>query len=192
MRYEEQQERAWQAKLWWQSLQGSPPDTPAGERRPTNNAALARLRRAEAPIDAMMEPEAILLMQKIGGKYQTDRLLVVELAALLSHIRADEKTHFAASLGGHDADSRIMKPARFHRLIQSASVDRAVALRRAIKMLKGSANVKDIAYAWLVWDSKVLGESMRIDWMFHYVGASDKDIPNTTDSYENPQVVTPT
>lgn len=177
MQHKQQKDRAFEASLWWQSLQGSPAGTPAKDRWPANNTALARLRKAASPIDTMMEPMAMVLVEKIGGDLRRDKLLVIELAALLSHVRQNDTRPVATSLGGYDADSRVMHAARFHRLMQTERADRAVALRRAVRMLKGKANVLDIAYAWLVWDSKTLGENMRIDWMFRYVGASNNELP---------------
>jgi|GEM_PF-2175466 len=180
------------ARKWWRALAApvEQNDDTRGERRP-DTGALARLRRARTPIEAMMHAEAIDLVLAIApdGPPQAQER-AAGLAALLAHVRGDDpERSVAGRLGGHDPDIRIMKPARFRKLMLAApGEERLTAFRRAIRQLSSTVNVADLATAWLFWDHPMKGNRLRAEWMFRYVGANQSDTrgPATEDVQIDP------
>jgi hypothetical protein len=77
------------ARKWWQMLQNNANGTPNPDRNPL---ALARLRHAAMPIDAIGEPAVFDLYNMLGfARNEIDHQLprVAVAAAVLSHIRTD-------------------------------------------------------------------------------------------------------
>ena len=180
------------ARSWWRALAApsSSDSAGAGGARAADTGALARLRRVRSPLEAMMHVEAIDLVLEIapdGHPHAQER--VAGLAALLAHVRGDDpERSVAGRLGGRDPDQRLMKPARFRKLMLAApGEERLTAFRRAIRLLGPSANVADLATAWLLWDHPSRGDRTRAEWMFRYVGASGGDAPaGTTEEPSTP------
>ena len=177
------------ARKWWREL-AAPLDrgNASSEARAGNTGALARLRRVRSPVEAMMHTEAIDLVLAIApeGPVRAQER-VAGLAALLAHVRADDpERSVAGRLGGRDPDLRLMKPARFRKLMLAAEgEERLTAFRRAIRLLMPSANVADLATAWLRWEHPVQGDRVRAEWMFRYVGANDADARAPADGESN-------
>ena len=166
---------------WWAVLQ-------PGEKRKGDAAALARLRRASTPGEAMLQSAAIELAGALA--WRGDWAPVAELAALLAHVRSnDSKRRVAQALGARGAskDPRLMSELRFRRLLLAApGEERMATFRRAIRMVDGRTNVADLAESLLTWDHPVQGEQRRVRWMFDYVGETPPvlDTASKTDVVE--------
>jgi CRISPR system Cascade subunit CasB len=170
----DQSEPRWDqvARRWWEMLQNNRNGAPNPARNP---AALARLRRAAMPIDALEEPTVFDLYKRLGfGRGEVDRRLprVGAVAAVLAHIRTDAepgtgyRRRFAEMLG--QGERPLMSPLRFKRLLEATEdQDLMVAFRRAV-MLVGARNINvgDVAESILAWS-----ERRRMRWAFDYYGA---------------------
>ncbi len=170
----DQSEPRWDqvARRWWEMLQNTRNGTPNPTRDP---AALARLRRAATPIDALEEPSVFDLYKKLGfSRSEVDRRLprVAAAAAVLAHIRTDAepgggyRRRFAEMLG--QGERPIMSPLRFKRLLAATEdQDLMIAFRRAV-MLAGARNINvgDVAASILDWSDR-----RRMRWAFDYYGA---------------------
>jgi CRISPR system Cascade subunit CasB len=164
-------------------LQNSRNGTPNPARNP---AALAQLRRAATPIDALEEPSVFDLYKRLGfGRSEVDRRLprVAATAAVLSHIRTDaeagsgHRRRFAEILG-QPPERPIMSPLRFKRLLAATEdQDLMIAFRRAVKLAGArNINVGDVAASILDWS-----ERCRMRWAFDYYGAGIA-IPKQSDT----------
>ncbi len=156
------------AVQWWRDLQ---PNFASGARNPrADRAALARLRRGDLTA-AMQEPATFDLFRRLD-RHRSEALPEVALcAATLASVREDdEQLHAARQLGGRpgDPDARAaMSPLRFRRLIEAQTLeDRLTTLRRAVALVRGSINVRDLAAACLDWS-----EPRRNRWVFEYYAA---------------------
>lgn len=161
---------------WWRQLSGNTINE-ATQNVLANPGALAELRRIRTPHYALLSSHAINLVQLLNARQPKYQIAVASLAVVLAHVREDDPGYaIATRLGGSKEDDRLMKPARFRRLmLAETGEERLTAFRRAIQMLKGRANVKDIATAWLLWDHEEHGDRIRVDWMFRYVGVSGNE-----------------
>jgi CRISPR system Cascade subunit CasB len=160
------------ARRWWEMLQNTRNGTPNPTRNP---AALARLRRAATPVDALEEPSVFDLYKKLGfGRNEVDRRLprVAAVAAVLAHIRTDAESgsgyrrRSAEMLG--QGERPIMSPLRFKRLLAAnEDQDLMVAFRRAVKLAGArDINIGDVAASILDWSDR-----RRMRWAFDYYGA---------------------
>jgi CRISPR system Cascade subunit CasB len=161
------------ARKWWEMLQNNTNGIPNPDRNPL---ALARLRHAATPIDAIGEPTVFDLYNKLGfGRGEIDRRLprVAAAATVLAHIRTDAaprsdcRRRFAEMLG-QGAKRPLMSRLRFNRLLAATEdQDLMAAFRRAI-MLAGARNINvgDVAASILDWS-----ERRRMQWAFDYYGA---------------------
>jgi CRISPR system Cascade subunit CasB len=166
-RFDEVSERA---RKWWRDLQ--PDDDGArGER-----AALARLRRAASPLQAMTEEATLALFRKLGLASAERLPRVAVIAMVLAHVRKD-----APSAGGFrppairavgrttlaDADSATMSPLRFRRLLAARTEEElATAMRRLVALADCQINVGDLAASLFFW-----GDKVRTRWAFEYYAA---------------------
>jgi CRISPR system Cascade subunit CasB len=175
------------ARRWWGELQDTNQD---GTRSRTRDpAALARLRRAYAPIDALEEPSVFDLYRSLGfGRPDIERRLVrvAVVAAVLAHIRSDISPNngrsFAAMLGG---EKPIMKPLRFRRLLEATEArDLLIMFRRAVALAgTKNINVGDVAASLLDWS-----DHRRMRWAFDYYGAGStapKSTGTTSSDHED-------
>jgi CRISPR system Cascade subunit CasB len=165
------------ARHWWRSLQDTKEDGSPNRRR--DRAALARLRHAATPIQALEEPAVFDLYKRLGfGKddREVEKRLprVAVVAAVLAHIRGDAtssesgfRRRFAEMLG-QGSDRPLMSPLRFKRLL-AATEDQEllITFRRAV-VLAGERNIDvgDVAASLLDWSEK-----RRMRWAFDYYGA---------------------
>lgn len=152
-------------RAWWREMQ---PDTATGA--PGNRAAAARLRRCATITEAMLEPETMNLLRRLGGDSR-DLPKVALLAAVLAGVREDAPgTGVARALGPDDPDhpeTAAMSPLRFRRLLEAEGEDeRLVVLRRMTAMLGGALDVRDLATSVLRWT-----ERRRIAWTYAYWNA---------------------
>lgn len=165
------------ARAWWQALQpvradGSP--NPTGDR-----AALARLRRAATPADAMAEAATLDLFRRLGFGADDFHALrrVAAVAMALAHVRADtdptaegRRPPAVGAVGRHtpeDADSARMSPLRFRRLLATRELDELVReMRRLVALAGGRISVGDLAASLFFW-----GDGVRTHWAFEYYAA---------------------
>jgi CRISPR system Cascade subunit CasB len=162
------------ARRWWVALQDSREDgTP---NRGRDRAALARLRRAATPIEALEEPAVFDLYKKLEfGRADIDHRLsrVAVVAAVLAHVKEDTKPaeggfrrRFAEVLG--QGERPLMSGLRFKRLLAATEdQDLMIVFRRAVA-LAGAKNIDvgDVAASLLDWSDR-----RRMRWAFDYYGA---------------------
>jgi CRISPR type I-E-associated protein CasB/Cse2 len=164
------------AAEWWQEL--SFERSAGGLRRAggAKRAALAKLRRAEGPIDALAEPEAIGLYRRLrtaDPKVDPDRVatLAVALANLrpeLENLRSDRRVpQVFARKSLDDPDSASLSEARFRRLLQADGAELLDAFRRLVRLLDGRAEPRSLADGILHWSDR-----MRQRWIFEYYGVA--------------------
>lgn len=165
------------AAEWWREM--SFERTGGGLRRAggAKRAALAQLRRAAGPIDALAVPEAIDLYRRLRPVDRgvtsdfPDRVAAtaVALASLrpeLENLRPDRRVpRVFARRSFDDADSAALSQARFRRLLQADGVELLDAFRRLVRLLDGRAEPGSLADAILHWD-----DWMRQRWIFEYYG----------------------
>ena len=157
-----QQSAASIAYEWWRRLH--PLSVPqSGAQR----AALARMRRAAAPIDVIQEPEALRLIARLPRN--PDR--VAMLAGILACVRESDDRRVARAVGRttlDDEQSALVSEGRFRRLLQVQDGELMEAMRRLVRMTKGTANVRDLSSAVLYW-----GDGVKKRWIFDYYGVAD-------------------
>jgi CRISPR system Cascade subunit CasB len=163
------------ARRWWEMLQNDRDGTPNPVRDP---AALARLRRAATPIDALEEPSVFDLYNKLGfGRHDLEVRLprVAAVAAVLAQIRKDAEPNnngfrrrFAELLGSQGEERPLMSPLRFKRLLAAIEdQELLIAFRRAVALARArNIDVGDVASSMLDWS-----ERRRMRWAFDYYGA---------------------
>lgn len=165
------------ARSWWHALQ---PD-PSGGRR-GDRAALARLRRCTAPIDAMTEPAVFDLYRRMGFTAAEAALRlpwVAVVAMVLAHVRDDASDSPARSVGrqhwdDQSFDTAWMKPLRFQRLLAAREPeDVAREMRRLVALAERRINVGALAAAVLEWADPDRGDQLRARWAFDYHAAGD-------------------
>ena len=153
------------ATQWWRGL------VPADSAKPVlgwKRAALARLRRADSPLEVMMEPYALRLVQRMSAfRAAPDRVAV--LAGILAVVRKDVRDPIARLLGRRslDDETATLSEGRFRRLLQTPTNDLLDPMRRLVRLAQGEVNVRDLAVSVLYW-----GEPTKKRWIFDYYGAS--------------------
>ena len=140
--------------------------------------ARAELRRCVDPIDVLCFSITHDLNQRlIKAGYDLrrrrdgpDRLALV--AAILAQVRANVSRSVAHIFGTNDL--KTLSELRFNTLIREKEPRRLISpLARAIKLVKGTANVSKLATDLYWWNDRT-----RADWCFDYYGAaSDKPKP---------------
>ncbi|MEQ1711500.1 MAG: type I-E CRISPR-associated protein Cse2/CasB [Hyphomicrobium sp.] len=172
--FDEQADAAW---TWWDRLQ---PHDRNGRSVPGDRAAVARLKRASRILDAAAEPATAALFQMLGfARYAADRDLwrSALVAAVLAHVRKDDKSHgVAAAIGaphGVAEATALVSPLRFKRLVAAREPDELlIAFRRTVAQLGNTANVKDLARQLLLFTSDHHGDIARTRFAFAYHGAA--------------------
>lgn len=160
---------------WWRKL--NPPDR---ARSGPQRAAMARLRRAHTPLDAIRESETLRLIRRVEREsvYRgRDRIAV--LAGILAWVREDRPNNPVARAIGRDSlDDALaaMSEARFRRLLQTGDEGLMDAMRRLVVVLDRRVDVFDLSRAVLYW-----GDGTRKGWIFDYynVGAAAPGGPST-------------
>ena len=165
------------AHEWWERLT-SREGPHLGQRR----AALARIRRAATPIEVMLEPEALRLIQRLPRR--PDRAAV--LAGVLACVRETDERRVARAIGRSsldDDESALMSEGRFRRLLQTQDSELMDAMRRLVRMAKGRLNVHDLSAAILDWGDGYRGDRVKRRWIFDYyqvIGTIPAEEPATT------------
>jgi CRISPR system Cascade subunit CasB len=178
------------ARRWWEMLHDA--TRKDGTANPARDpAALARLRRATSPMDALEEPSVFDLYRKLGfSRHEFERRLprVAVVAAVLAHVRADAalgsngfRPRFADLLGR--GEHPLMSALRFKRLLAATEdPDLMITFRRAVAIAgKKGIDVGDLAESLLDWSDR-----RRMQWAFDYYGAGsaapkENDIASTDD-----------
>jgi len=154
------------AREWWRDLAG------IGTNRGRDRAAFAELRRGADPLDIAFVTAFGKL--RLGLKARSDWALrkTAMIAHVLAHVREDDERPVAKALGpAKKDDDAVMSQSRFRRLLQARDeADLTRRLVRAVKMLKGRANVADLASAVWWWNDRT-----RRDWAFRYLDAEPPD-----------------
>ena len=150
------------ASEWWRRL--------ASSERGVDRASMARLRRAERPLDVLFEPAALRLVARLP-RMRPERVAIV--AAVLAHVTESADAPLARIVGRSTMDdehSAAVSESRFRRLLQSDGDELMHRMRRVVRMAKGRADVSDLARAILYW-----GDRVRRDWIFaYYAVAADR------------------
>jgi CRISPR type I-E-associated protein CasB/Cse2 len=160
--------RATMAREWWAQLT----DPKRGDR-----GVLARLRRAQNPLDAAVTPAAMALYRRLGfgEKQLTYRLTRVgALAHALAFARTDRpNTGFSRALGARregtsNAADRIYSELRFQRLMRAADDgELMIQLRRAVAILRDTVDIESFSDFVLNFDH----DRARARFIFDYYGA---------------------
>ena len=159
------------ALQWWQELRPQEAGDTAHRGDP---AALARLRRAATPVEALTEASAIRLARRLGiTPDRPDQLARIgAIAAVLAHVRThdDGGQKVARRLGPQKKDEPgVMSALRFQRLMAAETAEDLMRqMRNAVKLLQGKADVADIARSMFWWN-----EATRIRWIYDYHNAGD-------------------
>lgn len=176
------------ARRWWALLQDTLADGKPNPRR--DRAALAKLRRAATPNEALAEPAVFDLYKKLGfgsGQREIERMLprVATLATVLAHVRSDApvgesgfRRRLAEMLG--QGERPPMSALRFKRLLLAKdNQDILTQFRRAVALAGAkNINVGDLAASVLAWDR----DERRMRWAFDYHGAGFAAPPDRTAS----------
>jgi len=150
----------------------------------------ARLRRARSRVDALMEPKAIQLAQRVGRLSKSSRASDEEIGAALdlARVLAHVKTHdgakrvmqqagwqtFAGDRRESDAgrDAPVLSGIRFRRLLTTDAGEPLVAaFVRLVRQLNGTVNVPELTWDFLHWSHPLLGARVRSKWAFDYFAA---------------------
>lgn len=135
-----------------------------------SRAALAQLRRASAPIDALLLPTVHDLNQRLAKagfdlRHQPQKLSLI--AMVLAHVKTSAPARLAQQMGR--GDPRALSPMRFDRLMRLDDPQELTQqLRRALAVVGQGANVSALAQDLLWWN-----DATRARWCFDYYGASD-------------------
>lgn len=185
------------ARRWWRDLQpksrraeveangGSDrPGEPDGfglAPRHGDPAALARLRRASFPAEAMAEEATLDLFRRLGLTQADYRRLprIAVIAMVLAHVREDapprpdgRRDPAIRAVGRtsvENEDSAALKPLRFRRLLGCRDDDDdglAREMRRLVALAGRRINVGDLAASLFFWN-----EGTRTRWAFDYFAA---------------------
>ena len=160
------------AAEWWRKL--NPED---GVQTGPQRAALARLRRAGTPLEAMREAAALRLIQRLPNR-DADR--VAALAGILAWVREDDNRPVARIVGRGSLDNTeaVLSEGRFRRLMQVEGNEELMdAMRRLMLLAGGTVNVRDLSGSVLYW-----GDRVRKRWIFDYygVGLAAPSAPSTS------------
>ena len=148
------------AAAWWRELK---PEN--GVQTGSQKAALAHLRRAGAPLDALREAAALQLVQRLP---HCDADRVAALAGILAWVRNDDDRFVARAVGRNSLDDAeaVISEGRFRRLLQVERNDELMdAMRRLVRLAGWTVNVRDLSGSVLYW-----GDGVRKRWIFNYYG----------------------
>ncbi|MCB1618222.1 MAG: type I-E CRISPR-associated protein Cse2/CasB, partial [Pseudomonadales bacterium] len=116
---------------------------------------------------------------------ERDWIAVGTLAATLAHVKTHEPRLRTARIFGEPGKAggaRAMSEQRFRRLLQAEEgAERMAALRRALALVGGRANVPDLAESLLNWT-----ERTRIRRLFDYYGTTPPGSEPAPESDTNP------
>ena len=152
------------AEDWWRRLTQADNGKPA---QGSQRAALARLRRAANPLQVMMEPHALQLIQRLR---RCDENRVAIVAGVLACVRKPADVSIVRAVGRKSLDdemSATLSENRFRRLLQTPTNELLEPMRRLVRLAKEEANVRHLAESILYW-----GDRRKKQWIFDYYRAS--------------------
>ena len=158
---------------WWGAL--VPKEGGAKPALGWKRATLARLRRANRPLDVLMEPYALRLVQRLPAS--ADRVAL--LAGVLAVVRKDVGDPITRTLGvdsSGEGKSAKLSESRFRRLLQTPTDELLDPMRRLVRLAQNEANVRHLAKSILYW-----GERTKKDWIFDYYGMRPNRSPSPTE-----------
>lgn len=175
------------ARNWWRALQ--PYDQQGQSNWTGDRGALARLRRASAPADALLEPAVFDLYRKLGFKALSGEWLAraAVAAMVLAHAREDRRVHPAQavgrdSFGDKNFETAAMKPLRFERLLSARAPEELVReMRRLVQLAGNTIDVGRLAADILSWPDDEAGDKVRTRWAYEYLAAG-RDAPGVESS----------
>jgi len=152
---------------WWRYLN----DPKTGDR-----ASLARLRRCETALDAASIPAGLRLARKLCAGAEDQNLdKALELAILLAQVRGDAPQKPMRAVGwktfpsGKDAgEPPVLSELRFRQLLQTTPENRLEKFKRLVRLMKGAANVAELAQDFWFW-----GDKVKKHWAFGYYAAAN-------------------
>jgi CRISPR system Cascade subunit CasB len=171
------------ARSWWRSLQ--PYDEQGQSNWSGDRGALARLRRASTPSDALLEPAVLDLYRRLGfSSLSGERLALTAVAAMvLAHARKDTRgVHPAHAVGrvtfaDKEFETAAMKPLRFQRLLAArAPEELAHYMRRLVQLAGNDIDVGRLAADIVSWRDDEAGDQVRTRWAYEYLAAG-RDAP---------------
>lgn len=169
------------AAEWWHEMNFE--KGPDGWRRAggVRRGALAELRRAAGPIEALSVPAAVDLCRKLrdADYWNPDR--VAALAVALANLKPElgncsPELRVPQVFGRKDIDKekdenragrRPLSEARFRRLLQTDETELLDAFRRLVRLLDGRVEPESLARAILHWSDRT-----RQRWIFGYYNIS--------------------
>ena len=170
------------AHNWWRALQ--PYDDQGKPNWTGDRAALARLRRASVPAEALLEPAVLDLYRKLGFTMLSGEMLAQTAVAamVLAHARNESRVHPAQAVGranfaDKEFETTAMKPLRFQRLLSAREPDELVReMRRLVQLAGNEINVRQLAVDILRWRDPDRGDQVRTRWGYEYLAAG-RDAP---------------
>lgn len=151
------------AAEWWHEL-----NPQNGLRSGHYRAALAHLRRAGTPLEAIQEAATLSLIQRLPHYRNKDR--IAALAGILAWVRENDDRRVARVVGRDSLDNEkaVMSEVRFRRLLQVVEDEELMeAMRRLVRLSDRKVNVCDLSNSVLYW-----GDRVRKRWVFDYYGVS--------------------
>lgn len=181
------------ALAWWSAIQ----PMRNGKPNPTaDRGALARLRRAVAPIDIFDEELVFDLHKRLGfGRTRVEETLprIAVTAAVLAHVREHDTARMPARAVGWQnlADARLdtaaMSPMRMRRLLQAREADDVLRqMRRLVELADRRLDVGALAVLILDWLDPGRGERARTLFAYEYYAAGGPP-PGAADTDDRPQ-----
>jgi CRISPR type I-E-associated protein CasB/Cse2 len=159
------------AAAWWTGIQRLLPND-GGSNPAADPGALARLRRAATPLEALMEPQTLRLCRALDVNRNDARTLdrVAVLAIVLAHVRESTEGRLGALLGAGDPPR--MHPLRLQRLISARDTEETLrGFREAVSLLDGRAPVPDLVRNVLGWLDGRAPERVKARFLFDYHGS---------------------
>lgn len=145
---------------WWVEL--------TNPRLANSRADLARIRRANGPVEALTITAVHTLYTGLTEAYvdlrfQPERLTL--LALTLAHLKTNRAEPAARQMGRGDPPK--LSSMRFNHLIRATTPEELMTpMRRALKLIDNSANVGQLARDLYWWN-----DTTRARWCFDYYGA---------------------
>lgn len=158
------------ARRWWLEL--NRPSEQGGRDR----ASLAELKRSTDPLDVAFIPAFGRLRRHLEAYREWELQRAALIGHVLAHVREDDELAVARALGPRrqGGEGAAMNEARFRRLLQARDDDDLRRrLVRAVKLLRGRANVADLADAIWWWNDRT-----RQRWAFLYLDAEPPAKPD--------------
>jgi len=145
---------------WWESLEEN-----KGER--------ARLRRATSPVEALLLPSTVRLLNQLDPQKKRNDdfhlLRIGAIAGVLAHVKNNDQGHPARRMATPKTEGGAprISESRFRRLLACQELDALhIALTRVVQQLDGQINVFSLAGAIYTWNTGK--DRTRREWAREY------------------------